>query len=95
MNAITLINVTNLDNIKKQRPNFVNKVRTAKAMVFSVVTYGCENWTIKKAEHRTDAFKECCWKRHLRVPWTAKRSKQSVLEIKYGFHWLVLSWKWW
>ena len=57
------------------------KVRLVKAMVFPVIMYGCESWTIKKAEHRrTDAFKLWCWKRLLRVPWTAKRSNQSILK---------------
>ena len=57
-----------------------------KAMVFSVVVYGCESWTIKKAEHqRTDAFELCCWRRLLTVPWTARRSNQSILkEISLG-----------
>ena len=57
------------------------KVRLAKAMVFSVVMYGCESWTIKKAEHpRIDAFELWCWRRLLRVPWTARRSNQSILK---------------
>ena len=57
------------------------KVRLVKAMVFPVVRYGCENWTIKKAEHqRIDAFKLWCWRRILRVPWTARRSNQSILK---------------
>ena len=57
------------------------KVHLVKAMVFSVVTYGCESWTIKKAEHqRIDAFELWCWRRLLRVPWTARRSNQSILE---------------
>jgi len=57
------------------------KVRLVKAMVFPVVTYGCESWTIKKAEHqRTDAFQLWCWRRILRVPWTARRSNQSILK---------------
>ena len=59
----------------------MTKVRLVKAMVFPVVMYGCESWTIKKAEHwRIDAFKLWCWKRLLRVPWTAKRSNQSILK---------------
>ena len=57
------------------------KVPLVKAMVFPVVMYRCETWTIKKAEHqRTDAFELWCWRRHLRVPWTARRSKQSILK---------------
>ena len=62
------------------------KIRLVKAMVFLVVRYGCENWTVKKAEHqRTDAFELWCWRRLLRVPWTARRSKQSILkEISPG-----------
>ena len=65
---------------KKKYITLLTKVHIVKAMVFPVVTYGCESWTIKKAEHqRTDAFKLRCWRRLLRVPWTAKRSNQSVL----------------
>ena len=56
------------------------KVRLVKAMVFPVAVYGCESWTIKKAERRTDAFELWCWRRLLRVPWTARRSNQSVLK---------------
>ena len=57
------------------------KVRLVKAMLFPVVTYGCESWTIKKAEHgRIDAFELCCWRRLLRVPWIARRSNQSILK---------------
>ena len=68
-------------HIKKQRHYFVHKVCLVKAMVFPVVTYGCESWTIKKAEHwRIDAFELWCWRRLLRVPWTARRSKQSILK---------------
>ena len=60
-------------------------VRLVKAMVFPVVIYGCESWTLKKAEHRKiDAFELCCWRRLLRVPWTARRSKQSILKISPG-----------
>ena len=72
-------------HIKKQRHYFVNKVRLVKAMVFPVVRYGCESWTVKKAEHRRiDAFELWCWRRLLRVPWTA-RSNQSILkEISPG-----------
>ena len=68
-------------HIKKQRHYFVNKVCLVKAMVFPVIMYGCESWTIKKAEHRrTDAFELWCWRRLLRVPWTARRSNQSILK---------------
>ena len=62
------------------------KVRLVKAMVFPVVTYGCESWTVKKAEgRRIDAFELWCWRRFLRVPWTARRSNQSILKISPGF----------
>ena len=74
--------MTNLDNILKSRDiTLPTKVHLVKAMVFPVVTYGCEIWTIKKAEcRRIDAFELWCWRRLLRVPWTAKRSKQSILK---------------
>ena len=72
--------MTNLDSILKSRDiTLPTKVHLVKAMVFSVVVYGCESWTIKKAEHRrTDAVELWCWRRLLRVPWTAKRSNQSI-----------------
>ena len=72
----------NLDSILKSRDiTLLSKVHIVKAMVFPVVMYGCESWTIKKAEHqRIDAFELCCWRRLLRVPWTARRSKQSILK---------------
>ena len=79
--------MTNLDSILKSRDiTLPTKVRLVKAMVFPVVMYGCETWTVKKAEHqRTDAFELWCWRRLLRVPWTAKRSNQSILkEISPG-----------
>ena len=78
--------MTNLDSILKSRDCFTNKVRLVKAMVFPVVMYGCESWTIKKAEHRRiDAFELWCGRRLLRVPWTARRSNQSILkEISPG-----------
>ena len=79
--------MTNLDSIFKSRDiTLPTKVRLVKAMVFLVVMYGCESWTIKKAEHRIiDAFELWCWRRLLRVPWTAKRSNQSILkEISPG-----------
>ena len=86
--AYTLIeSMTNLDSILKSRDiTLSTKVRLVKAMVFPVVIYGCESWTIKKAEHqRIDAFKLWCWRRLLRVPWTARRSNQSILkEISPG-----------
>ena len=73
-------------HIKKQRHYFANKVRLVKAMVLPVVMHGCESWTIKKAEcQRIDAFELWCWRRLLRVPWTARRSNQSILkEISPG-----------
>ena len=68
-------------HIKKQRNYFANEVRLVKALVFPVVTYGCESWTIKTAEcQRIDAFELWCWRRLLRVPWTARRSNQSILK---------------
>ena len=73
---------TNLDSILKSRDiTFPTKVCLVKAMVFSVDMYGCESWTVKKAEHqRIDAFELWCWRRLLRVPWTARRSNQSILK---------------
>ena len=82
--------MTTLDSIFKSRGITVpTKVRLAKAMVFPVVMYGYESWTVKKAEHRRiDAFEVWCWRRLLRVPWTARRSNQSILkEISPGVHW--------
>ena len=79
--------MTNLDSILKSRDiTLLTKVRLVKAMGFSVVMYGCEGWTVKKAERqRIDAFKLWCWRRLLRVPWTARRSNQSILkEISLG-----------
>ena len=72
----------NLDSILKSRDiTLSTKVHLVKAMVFPVVIYGCESWTIKKAEHwRIDAFELWCWRRPLRVPWTARRSNQSILK---------------
>ena len=74
--------MTNLDSKLKSRDvTLPAKVRLVKAMVFPLVTYGCESWTIKKAEHRRiDAFELWCWRRLLRVPWTARRSNQSILK---------------
>ena len=78
--------MTNLDRILKSRHYFANKVCLVKAVVFPVVMYGCESWTVKKAEcQRIDAFELWCWRRLLRVPWTARRSNKSILkEISPG-----------
>ena len=78
--------MTNLDSIFKSRDiTLPTKVRLVKAMVFPVVMYGCESWTLKKAEcWRIDAFELWCWRRLLRVPWTARRSNQSILKISPG-----------
>ena len=74
--------ITNLDSILKRRDiTLATKVRLVKAMVFPVVMYGCESWTIKKAEHqRMDAFELWCWRRLLRVLWTARKTNQSILK---------------
>ena len=74
--------MTNLDSIFKSRDiTLLTKVCLVKAMVFPVVTYGCESWTVKKAERRRiDAFELWCWRKLLRVPWTARRSNQSILK---------------
>ena len=80
--------ITNLDSILKDRDiTLQTKIHLVKAMVFPIIMYGCESWTIKKAEHeRTDAFELWCWRRLLRVPWTARRSNQSILkEISPGY----------
>ena len=82
--------MTNLDSLLKTRDiTLPTKVHLVKAMVFPVVMYGCESWTVKKAEHQTtDAFELWCWRRLLRVPWTARRSNQSILkEISPGVRW--------
>ena len=78
--------MTNLDSVLKSRDiTLLTKVHLVKAMVFPVVIYGCESWTIKKAEHQRIDFELWCWKRLLRVPWTARRSNQSILkEISPG-----------
>ena len=86
--------MTNLDRILKSRDiTLLTKVRLVKAMVFPVVMYGCESWTIKKAEQqRIDAFELWCW-RLLRVPWTARRSNQSILKeinTEYSLEGLIL-----
>ena len=90
--------MTNLDSILKSRDiTLPTKICLVKAVVFPVVMYGCENWTIKKAERRRiDAFELWCWSRLLRVPWTARRSNQSILkEISLGcsLEWLMLKLK--
>ena len=90
--------MTNLDSILKSRDiTLPTKVCLVKAMVFPVVMYGCESWTVKKAEHsRIDAFELWCWRRLLRVPWTARRSNQSILkEIspEYPLEGLMLKFK--
>ena len=88
--------MTKLDSILKSRDiTLPTKVCLVKAMVFPVVMYGCESWTIKKAEHqRIDAFELWCWRRILRVPWTARRSNQSILkEISPGCSLEGLIWK--
>ena len=90
--------MTNLDSVLKSRDiTLPTKVHLVKAMVFPVVMYGCESWTIKKSEHRRiDAFELWCWRRLLRVPWTARRSNQSILkEIspEYSFEGLMLKLK--
>ena len=90
--------ITNLDSVLKSRDIILpTKVHLVKAMVFPVVMYGCESWTIKKAERpRIDAFELWCWRRRLRVPWTARRSNQSILkEInpEYSLEGLMLTLK--
>ena len=90
--------MTNLDSIFKIRDiTLPTKVRLVKAMVFPVVMYGCENWTVKKAERqRNDAFELWCWRRVLRVPWTARKSNQSVLKeisLEYSSEGLMLKLK--
>ena len=74
--------MTNLDSIVKSKDiSLLTNVNLVKAVVFPIVMYGCESWTIKKAEHRRyDAFELWCWRRLLRVPWTARRSSQSILQ---------------
>ena len=90
--------MTNLDSILKSRDiTLSTKVHLVKAMVFPVVMYGCEYWTIKKAEHqRIDAFELWCWRRLLRVPWTARRSNQSIVKAispEYSLERLMLKLK--
>ena len=85
--------MTNLDSILKSRDTTLpTKVRLVKAMVFPVVMYGCESWTVKKAERRRiDAFELWCWRKLLRVSWTARRSNQSILK---GVRWKDWCWSW-
>ena len=93
--------MTNLDSILKSRDiTLSTKGHLVKAVVFPVVMYGCESWTIKKAERRRiDAFELWCWRRLLRVPWTARRSNQSILKettlgVLLGVHWKDWCWRW-
>ena len=89
--------MTNLDSIVKSKDiSLSTKVSLVKAVVFPIVVYGCESWTIKKAEcRRIDAFKLCYWRRLLRVPWTARRSNQSILRRSvFGVHWKDWCWSW-
>ena len=90
--------MTNLDSMFKSRDiTLPTNVRLVKAMVFPVVRYGCESWTVKKAERgRIDAFELWCWRRLLRVPWTARRSNQSILKeisLEYSLEGLMLKLK--
>ena len=89
--------MANLDSILKSRDiTLPTKVCLVKAMVFPVVMYGCESWTIKKTEcWRIDGFELWCWRRLLRVPWPARRSNQSILKRSVlGIHWKVWCWSW-
>ena len=88
--------MTNLHSILKSRDiTLPTKVHLVKALVFLVVMYKCESWTIKKAEcQRIDAFELWCWRRLLRVPWTARRSNQSILKISPGCYWKDWWWSW-
>ena len=90
--------MTNIDSVLKSRDiTLPTKVRLVKAMAFSVVMYGCDSWTIKKAERRRiDAFELWCWRRLMRVPWTARRSNQSILKeisLEYSLEGLMLKLK--
>ena len=90
--------MTNLDSILKSGDiTLPTKVHLVKAMVFPVVMYGCESWTVNKAEcRRIDAFELCCWRRFLRVPWTVRRSNQSILKkisLEYSLEGLMLKLK--
>ena len=81
--------MTNLDSVLKSRDiTLLTKVCIVKAMIFPVVIYGCESWIIMKAERRRiDAFELWCWRKLLRVPWTARRSNQSILKETMNIHW--------
>ena len=89
--------MTNLDNILKKQITLLTKVHLVIAMVLPVVMYGCESWTIKKSQHqRIDALEMWCWRRHLRVYWTARRSNQSILKeisSEYSLEGLMLKLK--
>ena len=90
--------MANLDSVLKSRDIALpTKVHLVKAMIFPVVMYGCESWTIKKAEHRIDSFELWCWRRLLRVPWTARRSNKSILKeispLGYSLEGLILKLK--
>ena len=90
--------MTNLDSVLKSRDiTLLTKVHIVTAMVFPIVTYGCESWTMKKTEHRRiDTFKLWCWRRLLRVPWTARRSNQSIfkeINSEYSLEGLMLKLK--
>ena len=88
--------MTKLDSILKSRDiTLPTNVHLVKAMVFPGVMYACESWTVKKAEHRqTNAFELWCWRRLLRVPWTARRSNQSILKPVLNIHWKDWCWSW-
>ena len=87
--------MTNLDSIFKRDITLLTKVRLVKVMVFPVGMYGCESWTVKKAEHRRiDAFEVWCWRRLLRVPWTARRSNQSILKGDQSWVFTGRTWCW-
>ena len=90
--------MTNLDSILKSRDiTLTTKVCLVKAMIFPIVMYGCESWIIKKAEHqRIDAFELWCWRRLLRVPWTARRASQSILKeiTVLNIYWRDWWWSW-
>ena len=87
--------MTNLDSVLKNKDIALPTVHIVKDMVSPVVTYGCESWTIKKAEHqRTDTFELWCWRRLLRVPWTARRSNQDLRKSVLNIHWKDWCWSW-
>ena len=86
--------IPTLDSILKSRNiTLPTKVHLVRAMVFPIIMYGCESWTIEKAKHwRMDAFELWCWRRLLRVPWTARRSSQSILKSILNIHWKIWCW---